>query len=75
MSKLELGELTPAIIQELEEKYLSLAHSQDHIDFVKQKCDELDSDRSFADQKKDIYLCKKSYEAACLSALSTIKGV
>ena len=75
MSKLELGELTPEVMKELEEKYLSLVHSQEHIEFVKQKCDELDSDRSFADQKKDIYLSKKSYEAACLSALSTIKGV
>jgi acetoin utilization deacetylase AcuC-like enzyme len=75
MSKLELGELTPEVVKELEEKYLSLAHSKDHIDYVKQKCDELDNDRSFADQKKDIYLSKKSYEAACLSALSTIRGV
>jgi acetoin utilization deacetylase AcuC-like enzyme len=75
MNKLELGELTPEIITELEEKYLSLAHSKDHIEFVKQKCEELDEDKSFADQKKDIYLSKKSYEAACLCALSTIKGV
>ena len=58
MSKLELGELTPEVFKELEEKYLSLAHSKEHIDFVKQKCDELDTDRSFADQKKDIYLSK-----------------
>ena len=49
MSHLELGKLTPAIIQELEQKYLSMVHTNEHIQFVKDKCNELDSQHGFAD--------------------------
>ena len=58
MSQIELEILSPDIIKELEENYLNLNHTKEYIQDVKQKCSELDSEHSFSDQKKDIYLSK-----------------
>lgn len=75
MGQIELGELTPQVIDYLEQEVLPLCHSKEFVAEVKERCAKLAENETEGDQKHDMYYASGSYHASLLSLLAAVKGV
>ena len=75
MHDLKLGELTPEVIEYLEKEVLPLNHSEDLLNEVKEKCQQLGPGESLPERHRDVYFSNDSYQGALLSLWATVKGI